>query len=69
MHLIRSQIGWGTADNATNNDTALKAFGKEIDPQKLRWDPIEQRVRCGLINIFRDTPQLNFSGAWSMQYI
>ncbi|KAF7364524.1 HAT family dimerization domain-containing protein [Mycena venus] len=43
---LRDKVGWFTADNATNNDTALKALGKEIDPLKLRWDPVERRVRC-----------------------
>ncbi|KAF7366232.1 HAT family dimerization domain-containing protein [Mycena venus] len=42
---LRDKVGWFTADNATNNDTALKALGKEIDPLKLRWDPVERRVR------------------------
>ena len=40
------KLGWGTADNATNNDTCLKALAKHIDPNDLRWDPIKRRVRC-----------------------
>lgn len=39
------QIGWFTADNATNNDTALKALGKMVDPDQARWDPVSRRVR------------------------
>lgn len=38
------QVGWITADNATNNDTAIKAFSKAIDPRKQRWDPDERRI-------------------------
>ena len=44
--LLLFKLGWGTADNATNNDTCLKALAKHIDPEGLRWDPIERRVRC-----------------------
>jgi hypothetical protein len=40
------QLGWGTADNASNNDTCMKATAREIDPDGLWWDPIERRVRC-----------------------
>jgi hypothetical protein len=39
------KIGWFTADNATNNDTAIKAVGAIIDPSGEEWDPIEHRVR------------------------
>ncbi|KAF8188584.1 hypothetical protein K438DRAFT_1764328 [Mycena galopus ATCC 62051] len=42
-----SIVGWFTADNATN-DTALKAFGKEVDALKLHWDPVEHRVSEGV---------------------
>ncbi|KAK7025717.1 HAT family dimerization domain-containing protein [Favolaschia claudopus] len=43
---LREKMGWGTADNATNNDTCMKCAGEEVDPLKLRWDPVERRVRC-----------------------
>jgi hypothetical protein len=39
------QAGWFTADNAPNNDTALKEFGQVVDPEKMRWDPIGWCVR------------------------
>lgn len=39
------KIGLFTADNATNNDTAIKAVGAIIDPSGEEWDPIEHRVR------------------------
>jgi hypothetical protein len=32
--------GMVPADNATNNDMALKALGGIIDPNKIRWDPV-----------------------------
>lgn len=65
-------MGWFTADNATNNDTALKALGKEIDPLKLRWDPIERRVRYAhlLLNIgIKSGIKLFCPGAWSTPFI
>ncbi|KAK7034322.1 HAT family dimerization domain-containing protein [Favolaschia claudopus] len=43
---LREKMGWGTADNASNNDTCMKCAGREVDPLKLRWDPVERRVRC-----------------------
>lgn len=44
--LLVFQLGWGTADNAANNDTCMKAIAREIDPNGSWWDPIERRVRC-----------------------
>ena len=44
-------MGWFTADNATNNDTALKALGKAIDPNKIHWDPVSRRIRSVLLNL------------------
>jgi hypothetical protein len=41
---IRERVGWFTADNATNNDTALEAVASFIDPSG-DWDPVEHRVR------------------------
>lgn len=35
-----------TSDNATNNDTAMKAVGQEIDPEGTRWAPDARRIRC-----------------------
>ena len=43
------QAGWFTADNAPNNDTALKEFGQVVDPEKTRWDPIGRRVRYDIL--------------------
>jgi hypothetical protein len=39
---LRAKTGWFTADNATNNDTAIKAVGKELGSG---WDPIKHHVR------------------------
>jgi hypothetical protein len=41
----QSQAGWFTADNVGNNDTALREFGKAIDPDENRWDPVQRWVR------------------------
>lgn len=40
------KFGWGTTDNATNNDTCLKALAKNINSNSLCWDPIEHSVQC-----------------------
>ena len=48
MHL-QAGCQWFTADNAPNNDTALKEFGRVVDPEKTRWDPIGRRVRYVVI--------------------
>ena len=34
------------SDNASNNDTCMKAVTEKIDPEELRWDPIQRRVQC-----------------------
>ena len=36
------------ADNATNNNTAIKAVGEQLDPSGEEWDPVEHRVRSVL---------------------
>jgi hypothetical protein len=38
---ISDRIGYFVADNASNNDTALREMAKEIDV-----DPLRQRIRC-----------------------
>jgi hypothetical protein len=38
---ISDRIGYFVADNASNNDTALREIAKEIDV-----DPLRQRIRC-----------------------
>lgn len=38
-------FGWFTADNATNNDTAIEMVAGSIDPSGEKWKPIEHRVR------------------------
>ena len=40
------QLGWFTADNAANNDTAIQAVANAIDPSGMNWDPVAHRVRC-----------------------
>jgi hypothetical protein len=39
------QAGWFTSDNASNNDTAMKEFGKIVDPGGTRWMPAQRRIR------------------------
>ena len=38
------QVGWFTADNATNNDTAIRAVAEHIDPSGKNWDPVQHQV-------------------------
>jgi hypothetical protein len=38
---ISDRIGYFVADNASNNDSALRQIAKEIDV-----DPLPQRIRC-----------------------
>ena len=38
-----SKMGWITADNATNNDTAIKTVSKALGKD---WNPIQHRVHC-----------------------
>ncbi|GAB7332944.1 hypothetical protein MBLNU13_g04651t1 [Cladosporium sp. NU13] len=38
---ISDHIGYFAADNASNNDSALRHIAKEID-----FDPVRQRIRC-----------------------
>ncbi|KAJ7891570.1 hypothetical protein B0H13DRAFT_1887120 [Mycena leptocephala] len=44
------RLGWFTADNATNTDTALVSLTEELnaedDDDTPPWDPVEHRVRC-----------------------
>jgi len=35
-----------TADNASNNDTALKEVAMVIDPNGTRWEPASRRIHC-----------------------
>lgn len=43
------QIGWFTSDNASNNDTAMKEFARQLNAAKgddeTKWDPVEGRIR------------------------
>ena len=39
------QLGWLTTDNATNNDTAIRALAQHIDPSSDEWDPVQHRVQ------------------------
>jgi hypothetical protein len=45
INLIHSQLGWMTADNATNNDTALHKVAKHVDPSGQWWKAKRCRVR------------------------
>lgn len=42
---IRTKVGWFTADNATNNDTAIQTVALAIDPSGKKWIAGEHRVR------------------------
>jgi hypothetical protein len=42
---IHMKLGWFTADNASNNDTAIEMVATSIDPFGVEWKPIEHRVR------------------------
>ncbi|KAF5327922.1 hypothetical protein D9619_003901 [Psilocybe cf. subviscida] len=35
QYCLRSNVGWFTADNAPNNDTAIKAVAEDLDPSGL----------------------------------
>jgi hypothetical protein len=41
---IHTKLGWFTADNATNNNTAIETVADSIDPSGEKWNPIEHRV-------------------------
>ena len=54
--IVPFQLGWGTANNTSNNDTCLKAVAQKIDPKELRWNPIQCRVWCvTLTSIFENS--------------
>ncbi|KAG2758102.1 hypothetical protein P692DRAFT_20694331, partial [Suillus brevipes Sb2] len=42
---IHTKVGWFTADNATNNDTAIATVAADIDPTGEKWSAVEHRVR------------------------
>jgi hypothetical protein len=42
---FRTKVGWFTADNATNNDTAIQAVTFAIDPSGKDWIAGKHRVR------------------------
>jgi len=50
------QTGWFTADNASNNDTALRELKDYIDPDGDRWEPVQRRVRCAVCLFFACSP-------------
>lgn len=39
------QLGWFTADNATNNDTALQHLSNALELAGVSWDAKQHRVR------------------------
>jgi hypothetical protein len=42
---IRNKVGWFTADNATNNNTAIQTVANAIDPSGTKWIAGEHCVR------------------------
>ncbi|KAG0692109.1 hypothetical protein DFH29DRAFT_883076, partial [Suillus ampliporus] len=42
--VTEDELGWFTADNASNNDTAIEMVARSIDPNGKEWKPIEHRV-------------------------
>ena len=57
------------ADNATNNDTTIKAVGEQLDPSGEEWDPVEHRVRSVLPFSFPMYFIKIFLGAWNTHSI
>ncbi|KIK32074.1 hypothetical protein CY34DRAFT_102290, partial [Suillus luteus UH-Slu-Lm8-n1] len=48
---IRMKVGWFTADNATNNDTAIATVAADIDPTGKQWNAVEHRVRFVIFDV------------------
>lgn len=48
---IHTKVGWFTADNTTNNDTAIETVAGDIDPSGEKWDAVEHRVRCVIFDV------------------
>lgn len=48
---IRTKVGWFTADNATNNDTAIATVAADIDPTGKQWNAVEHRVRFVIFDV------------------
>jgi hypothetical protein len=42
---IHTKLGWFTADNVTNNDTAIETVTDSIDLSGEKWDTIKHHVR------------------------
>ncbi|KAG1805825.1 uncharacterized protein BJ212DRAFT_1486171 [Suillus subaureus] len=40
------KVGWFTADNTTNNDTAIATVAADIDPSGEKWSAVEHQVHC-----------------------
>ena len=43
--IILFQTGWFTADNASNNFSAIKEVGQQLKPELPDWDPRQHYVR------------------------
>jgi hypothetical protein len=48
-------VGWFTADNASNNNTALRELKNYIDQDGDCWDPVECQVQYAMI-LFASSP-------------
>ena len=57
------------ADNATNNDTAIKAVREQLDPSGEEWDLVEHQVRSVLLFSFPIYFIKIFLGAWNIYFI
>ena len=57
------------ADNATNNDTAIKAVREQLDPSGEEWDLVEHQVRSVLLFSFPIYFIKIFLGAWNIHSI
>ena len=54
-------MGWFTADNASNNDTALRELKNYIDQDGDRWNPVEHQVRYAMVLFARSPTHLYHS--------
>ena len=57
------------ADNATNNDTAIKAVREQLDPSGEEWDLVEHQVRSVSLFSFPIYFIKIFLGAWNIHFI
>lgn len=43
---VVKNVGWWTADNASNNDTFMVSLAEELNELGIPFDSIENRIRC-----------------------